>query len=55
MKLRSPKIKISKIDYQSFPAETVAIDPYWNDLIDKGDKSYKEQKRNKHNERYYNF
>lgn len=55
MKLRSPKIKISKIEYQSFPADKIIIDTYWNDLIENGDRSYIEQKRKKHNEIHYNF
>lgn len=43
--MRSPKIKIPQIDLSTFAAENLSIDSYWDDLIAKGDKSYKEQKR----------
>lgn len=43
--MRSPKIKIPQIDLSTFAAENLRIDPFWDDLIAKGDKSYKEQKR----------
>ena len=41
--MRSPKIKIPQIDLSTFVAENLSIDPFWDDLITKGDKSYKEQ------------
>lgn len=43
--MRSPKIKIPQIDLSTFAAENLSIDSFWDDLITKGDKSYKEQKR----------
>jgi hypothetical protein len=43
--MRSPKIKIPKVDLASFAAESLTIDPFWNDLIEQGDKSYKMEKR----------
>lgn len=43
--MRSPKIKIPQIDLSSFAAENLKIDSFWDDLIDSGDKSYKEHKR----------
>lgn len=55
MKIRSSKIKITKIEYQSFPADKIVIDSYWNDLIENGDRSYIEQKRKKQNEIRFNF
>lgn len=45
--MRSPKIKIPKIDLSSFAAESLSIDPFWDDLIIAGDKSYKEHKKKK--------
>ena len=42
--MRSPKIKIPQIDLSTFAAENLRIDSFWDDLIAKGDKSYKEQK-----------
>lgn len=35
---RTPKIKIPKQDLQHFLAENLTFDPFWQDLIDKGDK-----------------
>ena len=43
--MRSPKIKIPHIALSTFAAENLSIDPFWDDLIATGDKSYKEQKR----------
>lgn len=43
--MRSPKIKIPKVDLATFAAENLAVDPFWDDLIANGDKSYKERKR----------
>lgn len=43
--MRSPKIKIPKVDLVTFTKESLTIDPFWDDLINEGDKSYKEQKK----------
>jgi len=43
--MRSPKIKIPQIDLSTFAAENLSIDPFWDDLIANGDKSYKEHKK----------
>lgn len=43
--MRSPKIKIPKIDLASFTAENLSVDPFWNDLIDRGDESYRKHKK----------
>jgi hypothetical protein len=43
--MRSPKIKIPKVDLATFAAEHLSVDPFWDDLIANGDKSYREQKR----------
>ena len=32
MKKKTNKIKIDPVDLQSFTAEQLVIDPYWNDL-----------------------
>jgi hypothetical protein len=45
--VRSPKIKIPKIDLSTFAAENLSIDPFWDDLIANGDKSYKNERRNR--------
>jgi hypothetical protein len=45
--MRSPKIKIPKVDLATFAAESLTIDPFWDDLIEQGDKSYKIEKRKK--------
>lgn len=42
--MRSPKIKIQKVDLATFAAESLTIDPFWDDLIEQGDKSYKMEK-----------
>jgi hypothetical protein len=42
--MRSPKIKVPKQDLVSFTLESIKIDSFWDDLIENGDKSYKEQK-----------
>ena len=39
--MRNPKIKIPKIDLLSFSLEQIVIDEFWNDLIENGDKQYK--------------
>ena len=43
--MRSPKIKIPKVDLATFAAEHLNVDHFWDDLIANGDKSYREQKR----------
>jgi hypothetical protein len=45
--MRSPKIKIPKVDLVTFTKESLTIDPFWDDLIEQGDKSYKMEKRKK--------
>ena len=43
--MRSPKIKIPKVDLATFAAEHLSVDPFWDFLIANGDKSYKERKK----------
>lgn len=43
--MRSPKIKIPKVDLSTFASENLSIDPFWDDLIESGDKSYREHKK----------
>ena len=43
--MRSPKIKIQKVDLSTFAAENLKIDSFFDDLIECGDKSYREHKR----------
>lgn len=44
---RAPKIKIPKVDLKTFAAESLNIDPFFDDLIAEGDKSYKKRNKNK--------
>ena len=43
--MRSPKIKIPKVDLATFAAENLSIDPFWDDLIASGDQSYKDKRK----------
>ena len=43
--MKSPKIKLPQIDLKTFAAESLRIDPFWNDLIDEGDNSYKKRRK----------
>jgi len=43
--MKSPKIKIPEIDLKTFAAESLKIDPFWNDLIEEGDKSCKRKRK----------
>jgi hypothetical protein len=45
--MRSPKIKVPKKDLVTFTLENIQMDSFWDDLIENGDKSYKEHKNKK--------
>lgn len=38
--IRSPKIKVSKIEKAYFPIETLTIDPFWGELLKEKDEAF---------------
>lgn len=43
--MKAPKIKIPKVDLATFASESLILDHYWDDLVSKGDESYRREKQ----------